>query len=441
MQRVFVLSNTQQPLMPCHPARSRALLRQNKAAVFKRYPFTIILHDRETGDTQPIEVKLDPGSKTTGIALNLHGKKGIKTVWAANLIHRGHQITEAITARSQQRRARRSRNLRYREPRFLNRAKPKGLFAPSILSRVHNCETWLYRLIKMAPVTLSAIETVRFDMQIMENPNIAGLEYQRATLLGFELRKYLLQRDKHTCQYCGGASGDKILNIDHKHPRAKGGSDRLANLTLSCRRCNEDKNATLLPDWLRQVKKSKSKLNITRAKRLPGIIANKVNSLRDAAAVNATRYKIGDIVKSSGLPVTFWSGGRTKKNRTEQGYQKDHWIDAACVGESGEQVFIAKSLKPILISATGHGSRQMCRVDKVGFQRTSAKKNSCVAGFSTGDIVKAVVPGGKNKGTYTGRIAVRASGYFNLKSENIVIQGIKYQHCQILHGRDGYNYH
>lgn len=70
--------------------------------------------------------------------------------------------------------------------------------------------------------------------KFMENPNIAGLEYQRGTLLGFELREYLLQRDNHTCQYCGGASRDNILNIDHKHPRAKGGSDRLANLTLSC---------------------------------------------------------------------------------------------------------------------------------------------------------------------------------------------------------------
>ena len=104
MQRVFVLNSKKHPLMPCHPARARALLREKKASVFKRYPFTIILHDRASGDVQPVEVKLDPGSKTTGIALNLHGKNGIKTVWAANLNHRGHQISKAITAKAQQRR-------------------------------------------------------------------------------------------------------------------------------------------------------------------------------------------------------------------------------------------------------------------------------------------------------------------------------------------------
>jgi hypothetical protein len=440
MQRVFVLSNKKHPLMPCHPARARALLREKKASVFKRYPFTIILHDRDSGDMQPVEIKLDPGSKTTGIALNLHGKNGIKTVWAANLNHRGHQVSAALTARAQQRRGRRGRKLPYRQPRFLNRAKPKGWLPPSLLSRVHNCETWVYRLSRALPITNIAIETVRFDMQLMADPDISGVEYQQGTLLGFELREYLLLRDKHTCQYCGGASGDPVLNIDHKHPRAKGGGDSVRNLIVSCVTCNDAKNATLLPQWLIEVKKSKSKLNKAREERIPRIIANKTNTLRDAAAVNATRYKIGAVLKETGLPTTFWSGGRTKKNRTEQGYQKDHWIDAACVGQSGEKVFIPSSLKPLIITATGHGSRQMCSVNKYGFQRTGAKKGSRVHGFKTGDMVVAIVPEGRKKGRYIGRVAVRSTGYFNITNNKVVTQGINYKHCKIMHSRDGYNY-
>ena len=108
-------------------------------------------------------------------------------------------------------------------------------------------------------------------------------------------------------------------------------------------------------------------------------------------------------LKATGLPTTFWSGGRTKKNRTEQGYQKDHWIDAACVGQSGEKVFIPSTLKPLIITATGHGSRQMCRVNKYGFQRTGAKQASRVYGFKTGDIITATVPKGKKAGKHIGR--------------------------------------
>jgi hypothetical protein len=309
------------------------------------------------------------------------------------------------------------------------------------MSRVHNCDTWATRLCKLAPISDIAVETVRFDMQIMENPNINGIEYQQGTLWGFEVREYLLQRDKHTCQYCGGASNDPVLNIDHKHPRAKGGTNRVSNLIVSCVTCNETKNALLLPDWLTKISRSKTKLDLARKAMLPKVIANKKNSLRDAAAVNSIRYKVGEVLKSTGLPTTFWSGGRTKKNRTEQGYQKDHWIDAACTGITGEKVFIPRSLTALNISATGHGSRQMCRVNKYGFQRTNAKQNSRVHGFTTGDIIIANVPNGKKQGIHTGRVAVRANGYFNITTDNATIQGVNYKHCQTIHGRDGYHYH
>ncbi|MBI2566431.1 MAG: RRXRR domain-containing protein [Candidatus Schekmanbacteria bacterium] len=70
--RVFVLDGERCPLMPCRPARARRLLRDGKAAAFRRVPFTIVLQERVGRETQPVEVKLDPGSKTTGVALVVH---------------------------------------------------------------------------------------------------------------------------------------------------------------------------------------------------------------------------------------------------------------------------------------------------------------------------------------------------------------------------------
>lgn len=441
MQRTFVLDKNKQPLMPCHPARARKLLKSGQAAVYRQYPFTIILKNRDSGKIQPLEAKFDPGSKTTGIALNLYGKKGIKTLWAANLTHRGHQISESLTSRRATRQARRNRKTRYRQARFDNRSKTSDWLAPSLLSRVYNCETWAKKLIRFSPVTHMAVETVRFDMQKMTNSDIQGAEYQQGTLAGFELREYLLFRDNHTCQYCRGASNDSILNIDHIHPRAKGGSNSVKNLIIACRTCNEAKGSLSIREWQCKESKGRSKLSKARTLAIPKIMSNRFNSLRDAAAVNASRFKLGNSLKGLGLPVTFASGGQTKFNRTQQSYEKDHWIDAACVSESGRNIYISPKLSPLMISAKGHGSRQMCRVNKFGFPRTTAKQNSSVHGFKTGDIVLAQVPSGTKQGTYPGRVAVRANGYFNVTTDNSVVQGISHKHCRLMHASDGYSYH
>jgi hypothetical protein len=89
--------------------------------------------------------------------------------------------------------------------------------------------------------------------------------------------------------------------------------------------------------------------------------------LRDAPALNSTRIVIGSALKLIFPHVTFWSGGRTKKNRISQGYPKDHWIDATCVGESGEKVKIDNNFIPLILTAQSRGIRQMCRVNKFGF--------------------------------------------------------------------------
>ncbi|MCK9173324.1 MAG: hypothetical protein M0O99_07525 [Desulfuromonas thiophila] len=142
-----------------------------------------------------------------------------------------------------------------------------------------------------------------------------------------------------------------------------------------------------------------------------------------------------------GLPVSFWSGGRTKFNRTGQHYPKAHWIDAACVGETGAAVNLDPEQRPFSIVASGRGSRQMCRMDKYGFPRTGPKGARTVKGFKTGDLVQAVVLSGKKAGTHLGRVAVRSTGSFNVTTASGTVQGISHQHCRRLHRADGYGYH
>jgi hypothetical protein len=160
----------------------------------------------------------------------------------------------------------------------------------------------------------------------------------------------------------------------------------------------------------------------------------------DAAAVNSTRWELFRRLQAWGLPVECGSGGRTKFNRTTRNLPKTHWIDAACVGTSPPERIHVGSVVPLVITACGHGSRQMCMVNKYGFPRTGPKQAKRVHGFQTGDIVKAIVTSGKKFGTYVGRVAVRATGSFNITTKNGTIQGISYKSCKLLHRIDGYNY-
>lgn len=427
MQRVLVISDSKKALMPCHPARAKELLKKRKAAVYRRFPFTIILKHRSDGDVRSIELKVDPGSRTTGLALVGDFKRGKRTIFAANLSHRGQAVKDALEARRALRGSRRARKTRYRAPRFLNRPKPEGWLPPSLMSRVDNVQSWAAKLIRFSPVFSIAVEAVRFDMQKLDNPEISGVEYQQGTLLGYEVREYLLEKWARRCAYC--QKEGVPLEVEHIHPKSLGGSSRISNLTLACRPCNQKKGNMLINDFLRNKKQL-----------LARIIEDSKAPLKDAAAVNASRYAIGNALKIYSLPISFWSGGMTKCNRSRQNYQKDHWVDAACVGESGEKVFIHPRHKPLLVKAESRGSRQKCLPDRYGFPRTAPKAQKRVLGFQTGDIIEAKVTTGKKVGCYQGRVAVRSSGNFNVKVEGKIVQGIRHDFCRILQRADGYSY-
>lgn len=409
--------------MPCHPGRARLLLKRKKAARLHQQPFQIVLHHAvEQPGLQPVELRIDPGSKTTGLSLVAYLGEGWRVLWVANLHHRGQQVKAALDKRRAARRSRRSRQTRYRQPRFNNRKREEGWLAPSLRSRVENVFTWASRLTKFAPVGSIAVETVRFDTHKLTNPEVEGVLYQQGTLFGFEVRQYLLEKWDRRCAYCD-ASGVP-LQVEHILARSKGGTDRVSNLTLSCTRCNSAKGQGDIRDFLAH--------DPTRLKQ---ILAQARQSLKDAAAINSIRYAIGNQLKCLGLPVSFWSGGRTKYNRLQAGYAKDHWIDASCVGE--QPAVIPVGLQPLTIQATGRGSRQACRMDKFGFPRTSAKlRQKRVHGFQSGDLVQAVVPTGKKAGVHTGRVAIRASGSFRVGN----VDGINYRYCRLLQRADGYEY-
>ncbi|BAZ19436.1 HNH endonuclease (plasmid) [Kalymmatonema gypsitolerans NIES-4073] len=425
MCKVFVLDTDKRPLDPIHSAQARLLLRNKKAAVYRRFPFAIILKEsRSDSPVSSIRLKIDPGAKITGIAL-VNDSTG-EVVFAAELKHRGFAIRDALTSRRQLRRSRRNRKTRYRKPRFLNRTKPEGWLSPSLMSRVHNVESWVNRLRKFAPITAISVELVKFDMQLMRNPEIEGKEYQQGTLAGYETREYLLEKWNRQCAYCGVK--DVPFQVEHIHPRSKGGSNSITNLTLSCEKCNVKKGTKDIKDFL---KKDPTKLQ--------KILAQAKKPASDAAAVNATRYKLLGVLKSTGLPVECGSGGLTKFNRTNQGLPKTHWIDAACVGQS-TPTLNTKSIKALLITANGHGIREMCGTDKFGFPSRHRTNKQIHFGFQTGDIIKAVVTSGKKVGEYVGRVLCRATGSFDIATKTGRIAGISYKYCSAIHKKDGYSY-
>ena len=121
---VFVVDTTKTSLAPCHEDRARRLLKSGKAAIYRRFPFTIILkYAVENPSVPDLRVKLDPGSKTTEIAV-VDDQSG-KIVFAAELTHRGQTIKESLDDRRAVRRGRRNRKTRYRQARWQNRRRRK----------------------------------------------------------------------------------------------------------------------------------------------------------------------------------------------------------------------------------------------------------------------------------------------------------------------------
>ena len=423
---VFVLDRNKKPLMPCCEKRARLLLERGRARVVRVQPFTIRLVDRtvEESDTQQMLVKIDPGSKASGIALVRLADDGTHAVVALlELLHRGAQIRTALQGRAAHRRFRRGK-LRFRPARFNNRRRPKGWLPPSLRHRVDTTISWTNRLRCLAPVTGIAVERVRFDTQLMQNPEVSGVAYQQGELQGYEVREYVLEKWGRRCMYCD-AQGVP-LQVEHVLARSGGGSDRVSNLGLACVPCNQAKGSQAVQDFVKD------------PARLVRIRASLKAPLRDAAMMNATRYALHDVLSRTGLPLEASSGGRTKWNRTRLGVPKSHALDAACVGVVGG---VSGWRRPsLVIKATGRGAYQRTRLDKHGFPRGRLTRTKRVFGFATGDRVRAEVPLGKNAGVHIGRVAVRLRGVFNVTTISGIVKDVHHRHCRLIQRSDGFGY-
>jgi 5-methylcytosine-specific restriction endonuclease McrA len=462
--RVFVLDRHGYPLMPCHPARARKLLKSGRARVHRLAPFVIRLVDRTVAEStvDGVEVGIDPGSKFTGISVFRTSPKGRVGLVSIEIQHRGDYIHKKMQQRASYRRGRRSRNLRYRAPRFLNRHPAKcqacgknakhgkrycgpclcernfvdngyrqRRLSPSLRHRLDTTMSMVIRLQRWAPITAIHYELVRFDTQKMENPDISGVEYRHGTLAGYEVREYLLEKWERKCAYCG--TSGVPLNIDHIQPRSLGGSNRVSNLTLACVPCNQSKGSSDLKTWL--AFRFNPLKAMTIAKR---VLAQAKAPLKDAAVVNSTRWALYWALRSTKLPVFTGSGGRTKWNRKRFSLPKTHTLDALCVGQVNGVISYLSQV--IVAKARGRGTYARTVPDSFGFPRLYLPRVKTIHGFQTGDLVCAKVPTGTKAGVYVGRVVVRSCGSFDISTASGKIQKISYRYCTILQRADGWEW-
>ena len=200
-------------------------------------------------------------------------------------------------------------------------------------------------------------------MQLMDNPEIQGVEYQQGTLHGYEVREYLLEKNQRKCAYCGAK--DIPLEVEHIIPKAKGGSNRISNLTLACNDCNV-KKGKLLPHEIEDASFQKKVASAAKKGK---------QSLKHAASINTIRWKIADTLNVMGLPVIYGTGGKTKFNRTQSKLPKTHYYDAACVVEA---VKPSAGLSVLRIKAKGYGRRDLrsFSINKPGFNYGPRKRSS-----------------------------------------------------------------
>jgi hypothetical protein len=375
---VFVRNQHGQPLMPCLPRKARLLLKQQKAKVVKRTPFTIQLLYGSSGYKQPISLGVDAGTKHVGLSATTD-----KRVLFEAEVQLRTDIQERLATRREFRHSRRNRKTRYRQPRFLNRKKPNGWLAPSVQHKVDSHLKLVNLVYSVLPITSLTVEVAQFDTQLLKNPDIEGEQYQQGEQLGFwNTREYVLFRDKHICQWCHGKSKDPILNVHHIESRKTGGN-RPDNLITLCETCH----------------------NKIHQQGLEHQIKKKSSSLRDASQMTVMRWLIYNGLKAQYPEVKLTYGYLTKNTRITHQLPKEHRVDARCISgnplaQPTDTVYLLKFVRK--------NNRQLHKANAKKGIRKSNKASRFVHGFQLFD--KVVYEG--QECFIFGR---RSSGYFDLR--------------------------
>lgn len=459
---VITLDKNKKPIGFTTEKRARIFLTRKKACVYRYYPFIIILKDKDVrtmANLDTYRIKIDPGSVHTGISIVRSGDNAV--MMYAQIKHRAHNIVKSLDTRADSRSNRRQRETRYRKAKWSTRyhkkgskykaqsPRPEGWLPPSVKSIGDNIINWVLKFKQYINITECSVEAVRFDSQLLDNPNIECEEYQHGTLYGYELKEYLLEKFGHSCQYCGGLTGDDKLEWEHMIPSSRGGSNSVKNASLACSQCNQDKNNHTLSEYLAILKERKPKsekaqvLNNKRIDLISKIIESGTvhKSNRYSAWVNSNRrYVERELFKIFG-DIECSSGGKTKFNRKQLNLPKDHHFDSLCVGTVPDDGYKNTNQRCLYIEANGRGNRLRGNVNECGIITVKYKnRNKLIDGFQSGDIVSADIPKGKYAGKYVGRITVRSDGYFNIKTNaGIIVANHKY--CKLLQHIDGYSYY
>lgn len=277
----------------------RRSLRDGKAIVVEKCPFTIRLTYKSTSYTQPITLGVDAGAVHVGISATTSKKE----LFSEEVILR-KDIVELISTRREVRKARRNR-LRYRKSRFLNRRISDKWVAPSIRQRIDSHLKSIEDVYNILPISKIVVEVAQFDTQKIKNPDISGKEYQNGDQMGFwNVREYVLARDGHKCQFCKGKSKDSILNVHHIESRKTGGNSP-GNLITLCETCHK------------KFHKGEIDVKIKRS-----------TSLSDAAVMGIMKWRLYDELKSKYPNVRMTFGYITKHNRIQNNIEKSHISDA-----------------------------------------------------------------------------------------------------------------
>ena len=356
---VYVLSHTGKALMPTnHHGKVRHLLREGKARVVRREPFTIQLLYDSKEYTQPVTLGVDAGTGHVGLSVTTE-----KTELFSAEVTLRRDIQELLSTRREARRTRRQRKTRYRAPRFDNRCRPDGWLAPSVEQAVQSHLSLIRKVHAILPVTETIIEVAQFDTQLLKKPDIVGTEYQQGEQLGFwNTREYVLFRDGHTCQHCHGKSKDRILNVHHIESRKTGGNapDNLITLCETCHKAYHQRKIQL------KVKRGAS--------------------LRDAALMNVMRWTVYNRAKEEFGNVRMTYGYITKNTRIKNGLEKSHSVDARCI--SGHPLAIPTDMMWLMRQRRRH-NRQMYKFNTLkGGLRKKNHAPYLVKGFRLCDKVR-----------------------------------------------------
>ena len=333
---VYVLDKDGDPLMPTRRyGKVRHLLKDGKAVVVRRDPFTIQLTYNSGQHTQPVSLGIDAGSKHIGLSATTERKE----LYSAQVEVR-QDINKLLKTRRAARRFRRSRKTRYRKPRFLNRvhSKKKGWLAPSVQAKCDAHVNAIKDVCRILPVTAITVEMAPLDTQKLKADILgmkapSGTDYQHGDTEGFDnIKSYIKWRDGYKCAVCGAEHVP--LEVHHKKQRKDGGTDMPANLITVCADCHKAYHAGILNSKKASCMKPDTK----------------IKTMRDASFMGIMRWVVWDRLKTLGIPLHMTYGYKTAEKRKQYDLPKDHRIDARCISghpdaEPADEWFFCKKVR------------------------------------------------------------------------------------------------